>query len=269
MNNKQAVTFDKISFKYSKEDYVLKNLTLSFEQGKMTAIIGDNGSGKSTLLKIISGLLIPDSGKLSILETIVTDDNAEELIGGNVGLVFQNPDTQFVASVVRDDLAFGLENRNYKTKEINELITKEARVMDIEDLLDKDVTSLSGGQKQKVALAGIMILKPKILLLDEAVSMLDDKSRNEFYLTLKKMREDYTGLTIIDVTHDEKEVMLADKVLVLNKGNIVFEGTPKELFSNPKLCGSFNLSPFFYDELSYKLGVKIQNKEELKQWIKN
>lgn len=275
MNDRNAIELRNISISYNKnEKKIISNLSVSFEYGKTISIMGDNGSGKSTLLQIIAGLLIPNDGSIYIFNKEVDDENVEELINKNVGMVFQNPDAQFVANIVRDDIAFGLENQRINSKLMDELILKQAEELGIVDLLDKDINSLSGGQKQKVALADILIMHPKILLLDEAISMLDDKSKDDFYSCLSKIRNLHPELTIIEVTHDEKEAQLADEVIIMNNGKIIYQDKPDLLFENVELCNSLHVRPLFYKEIEYKLKQKgftinsIDSKEDLLTWLK-
>lgn len=275
MNSNNAIELKNISFSYDKNNKnVISNLSIGFEYGKTISIMGDNGSGKSTLLQIIAGLLIPDDGNIFVFNKEVNDDNVEELINKNIGMVFQNPDAQFVANIVKDDIAFGLENQRINPKEMDGLILKQAKELNIENLLEKDINSLSGGQKQKVALADILIMNPKIILLDEAVSMLDDKSKNDFYSCLNKIKVTRKDLTIIEVTHDEKEALLSDEVIIMKEGRIIYHNEPKTLFENVELCNSLHIKPLFYKEIEYKLKEKgldvglINTKEELLACLK-
>lgn len=275
MTNTIAIELRKIQFKYDrKEPFSLKDFSFAFERGKTYAILGDNGSGKSTLLKILDGLLAPDAGTFSVFGTAINDSNYEEILRSKIGMIFQNPNAQFVASLVRDDIAFGLENRCVDPKKMDGLIKNIAKKLNIEDLLNREISTLSGGQKQKVALADVLVLKPSILLLDEAMSMLDDQSKRDFLAVLKQIREEEKELTILDVTHEEAEAALADEVLVMKNGEIEFKGLPNEIFNNIELANKLGVRPRFSTELKAvlkSLGFKDLNfdsEEELLQCLK-
>lgn len=244
----EAIGTQKLSFFYTKEEgMILESLSLSIPKNSYTCIVGRNGTGKSTLLKIIAGLIIPTSGLLFINGTQVTDDNVDELIAKQVGIVFQNPDSQFVGSTVGEDIAFGLENDNIPFDKMQPLIDEMAKKLNLTDLLDREPTKLSGGQMQRVALASILIRNPSILLLDESTSMLDPLSKREMIEMFKELKEKFPELTIVSVTHETSEIEKADYVVALDHERLGFVGTPKELFSNVSLTENLGLTlPFDY-----------------------
>ncbi|MGM0218645.1 energy-coupling factor ABC transporter ATP-binding protein [Enterococcus sp. AZ126] len=220
-----------INFNYQPEDAspALKDVSFSIEQGEWIAIIGHNGSGKSTLAKTINGLLLPASGSISVGGKELNETNVWD-IRKMVGMVFQNPDNQFVGSTVEDDVAFGLENQG---------IPRDEMLMRVKDALEKvrmspfatrEPARLSGGQKQRVAIAGVVALRPDIIILDEATSMLDPEGREEVITTIKKIKEE-SNLTVISITHDIDEAANANRILVMKQGELVSEGTPEKIFS--------------------------------------
>ena len=266
----EAIGTKKLSFFYTKEEgMVLDSLSISIPKNSYCCIVGRNGTGKSTLLKIIAGLVIPTSGLLFINGTQVTDDNVDELIGKQVGIVFQNPDSQFVGATVEEDIAFGLENNRVSYKEMLEEVKTIAEKLNLTDLLKREPTKLSGGQMQRVALASILVGNPSILLLDESTSMLDPLSKIEMISMLKDLKKKFPNLTILSVTHETAEIEKADYVIALDHEKLGFTGSPNELFSNPNLVEELGLTlPFDYqlrNDLS-ELGIetsKFDNPEEL------
>lgn len=266
----EAIGTKKLSFFYTKEEgMVLDSLSISIPKNSYCCIVGRNGTGKSTLLKIIAGLVIPTSGLLFINGTQVTDDNVDELIGKQVGIVFQNPDSQFVGATVEEDIAFGLENNRVSYKEMLEEVKTIAEKLNLTDLLKREPTKLSGGQMQRVALASILVRNPSILLLDESTSMLDPLSKIEMISMLKDLKKKFPNLTILSVTHETAEIEKADYVIALDHEKLGFTGSPNELFSNHKLVEELGLTlPFDYqlrNDLS-ELGIetsKFDNPEEL------
>lgn len=266
----EAIGTKKLSFFYTKEEgMILDSLSISIPKNSYCCIVGRNGTGKSTLLKIIAGLVIPTSGLLFINGTQVTDDNVDELIGKQVGIVFQNPDSQFVGATVEEDIAFGLENNRVSYKEMLEEVKTIAEKLNLTDLLKREPTKLSGGQMQRVALASILVRNPSILLLDESTSMLDPLSKIEMISMLKDLKKKFPNLTILSVTHETAEIEKADYVIALDHEKLGFTGSPNELFSNPNLVEELGLTlPFDYqlrNDLS-ELGIetsKFDNPEEL------
>lgn len=234
----QAIKFDNVSFSYNDGAKVVDGLSLEVEKGEFVAVVGRNGSGKSTAAKLINGLLTPDEGKVYVngIDTSTTDDIFA--VRSTVGMVFQNPDNQMVATIVEDDVAFGPENLGVEREEIGRRIDFALGVTGIEKFRDKPSAELSGGQKQRVAIAGVLAVKPQILILDEATSMLDPLGRKEVNEVIRKLNKD--GMTVVTVTHYMEEAVDADRVIVFDGGKVAFSGTPKEVFSREKdleACG--------------------------------
>ncbi|MGE4378525.1 MAG: energy-coupling factor transporter ATPase [Candidatus Izemoplasmatales bacterium] len=212
-----------LTFSYNDKTNVLEDVNLSIEKGEWIAVLGHNGSGKSTLAKTLVGLLEPKNGEIIIDSKTLNEDNAYE-IRKKVGIVFQNPDNQFVGVTVRDDIAFGMENLCIPREEMLKNIDFYADKVNMLSFLDKEPANLSGGQKQRVAIAGILAMQSDIIIFDEATSMLDPFSREELIKYIKTLHKD--GLTIIMITHDINEALLADKILVMNQGKVfAFEET--------------------------------------------
>jgi energy-coupling factor transport system ATP-binding protein len=224
-----AVSVENISFKYPNEaNYAVKNVSFYVQRGEWLAIVGHNGSGKSTIAKLLNGLLRPESGVIKIFSTELNETTIWE-IRKRVGMVFQNPDNQFVGSTVQDDVAFGLENHGIPRDEMVERVNEAIRQVKMEEFSEQEPHHLSGGQKQRVAIAGIIALQPDIIILDEATSMLDPKGRNEVLETVRDLKKKQK-ITVISITHDLEEVVKADRVIVMNKGEVLTEGTPEEIF---------------------------------------
>ena len=224
----KAISFEDVSFAYE-ENFLFEHLNFEVEEGEFVAVLGQNGSGKSTLARLCDGLLTADKGKISVFGKPVEGkklyDSRKE-----VGIVFQNPDNQAVASIVEDDVAFGAENIALPRKEIKERIDFALNAVGIPDLREAMVSRLSGGQKQRVAIAGVLALKPKIMILDEATAMLDPRGRKEICDVVKKLHKE-EGITVLFVTHFMEEALLADRAIVMNQGKIVMNASPKEIFS--------------------------------------
>ena len=220
---------DGVSFSYDKKKDVVKNVTFSVEKGEYLAIIGHNGSGKSTLAKLLNALILSDSGEITVDGFSVRDKKSVFEIRKRVGVVFQNPDNQLVASIVEDDVAFGPENVGIARAEIGERIDFALKAVGMEKYRTCSPTRLSGGQKQRIAIAGVLALKPQILVLDESTAMLDPQGRKEVLSVVENLRKEQ-GTTIITITHYMEEVVRADKVLVMSDGEAVLYGTPKEIF---------------------------------------
>lgn len=224
---------ENVSFSYDKKNMAVKNVSLSVDEGEYVAIIGHNGSGKSTLARLFNALLIPDSGKITVDGFSSSDKNALFEIRRRVGVVFQNPDNQLVASIVEDDVAFGPENLGVKREEIGERIEYALKAVGMEKFRKSSPTRLSGGQKQRIAIAGVLALKPGILVLDESTAMLDPQGRKEILEVVRKLNAE-DRVTVIAITHYMEEVLHADKVFVVNDGGIAMQGTPAEIFRRAK-----------------------------------
>ena len=219
-----------LTFSYTEGNEVLSDLSFNIEKGDYVTIIGHNGSGKSTLARLLVGLLVPKRGDI-IIDGLKLDEENVYQIREKLGIVFQNPDNQFIGSTVKDDIAFGLENRLVKSEEMDEIINKYASIVGLEKFLDKEPTALSGGQKQRVAIAGVLAMKPDIIIFDEATSMLDPKGKKDIKDLMNKIHGD-GKYTIISITHDIEEVMQASDCIVLNKGKIYMHDKPVNIFKN-------------------------------------
>ncbi len=223
------LTVDNVSYSYDKKNRAVKNLTLSVEKGEYIAIIGHNGSGKSTLAKLLNGLIKPDSGTVTVDGFSSAEKKQLFEIRKRVGVVFQNPDNQLVASIVEDDVAFGPENLGVPRKEIGERIDFALSAVGMEKFRHSSPTRLSGGQKQRIAIAGVLALKPEILVLDESTAMLDPQGRKEVLDVVSKLNKEQ-GVTVISITHYMEETVSADRVIVMDKGETVMQGSPDEIF---------------------------------------
>lgn len=255
------IKLDNISYSYDNKNLALKNVSIDIEEKSRTVIVGHNGSGKSTIAKLICGLLSFKQGKLFLFGEEVNNKNID-FLRKDIGIVFQNPDNQFVGATVRDDIAFGLENKCVAQKEMDFIIEKYANKVGMIDFLDKEPSSLSGGQKQRVAIASILALGSKVVILDEATTMLDPKGKEEINNLISKIKEENPDLTIISITHNVDEVLNADKIIVMNKGEVFYSGDLKG-FLNLDLT-SINLKKPFIYEVSDKLcekGIDVGNFE--------
>ena len=265
------VEFKDVSFKYySSEEYIFEHLSFIIENNGMLAILGHNGSGKSTIAKLIVGLLTPTSGKILIDDEEVNDDTIDR-IRQKMGIIFQNPDNQFVGVTVKDDIAFGLENHQIPRKEMIEQIDKYAKLVDMQEYLEYNPENLSGGQKQRVAIAGILAMSPSIIILDEATSMLDPRGRkeiNELVRELKKQNnmtyklKNELNKTIITITHNLEEAVIADRVIVLNNGKIVLDGNPKNVLKEKSVLEASGLKLLDCLDLIDELKNKTYNNKE-------
>ncbi len=253
------LSMENVSFSYDKINNAVKNVSLVVEEGEYVAIIGHNGSGKSTLAKLFNGLCKPDEGKVTV-EGFSSDDKKSLFeIRKRVGVVFQNPDNQLVASIVEDDVAFGPENLGVKREEIGERIDFALSAVGMQAFKKSSPTRLSGGQKQRIAIAGVLAIKPKVLVLDESTAMLDPKGRKEVLSVVEKLNKEQ-GVTVINITHYMDEVVRADKVLVINDGKIALVGSPKEIFAKKDQLKSFGLElplPSIVAEKLIALGVNL------------
>lgn len=246
-----------LQFSYDEHQPVLKGLSLTVKEGEFLAVIGRNASGKSTLARLINGLISPLSGEITVLNIDARKKENLYEIRKNVGIVFQNPDNQMVASIVEDDVVFGPENLGIPREEIGERLEFSLKETGTAEFRESMASKLSGGQKQRVAIAGILAIKPKILILDESTSMLDPRGREEVMSVVKKLNRE-EKMTVITITHYMDEVVDCDRVAVLNDGVIVKTGTPKEIFSDEKLLEATGMEPPVSMKISLalnKLGV--------------
>lgn len=232
---KSIIDVKNLSFRYkeSQEYYDVKDITFHVKRGEWLSIVGHNGSGKSTTVRLIDGLLEAESGEIVIDGQRLTEENVWN-IRRQIGMVFQNPDNQFVGATVEDDVAFGLENQGLSRQEMKKRVEEALALVGMLDFKKREPARLSGGQKQRVAIAGVVALRPAILILDEATSMLDPEGRRELIETVKGIRKDY-DMTVISITHDLEEVAMSDRVLVMKKGSIESTSSPRELFSRNDL----------------------------------
>lgn len=215
----------------------LRNVSFSVEKGEFVALAGMNGSGKSTLAKLLNGLFTPSSGDVLIDGINTRDEERTFDVRRKAGMVFQNPDNQMVATIIEDDVAFGPENLGIPREEIIERVDWALDAVEMSEFRTRSASKLSGGQKQRVAIAGVLAMKPDILILDESTSMLDPEGRAEIMDVAKKLNA--SGITVISITHNMDEAAQADRVIVLRKGRLVLDGTPKEVFASPEVeaCG--------------------------------
>ena len=220
-----------LSYSYDKEQEALKNVSFSVKKGDFVTLIGHNGSGKSTLAKLLAFLMKPTSGEI-LLNGKPFNENDINDIRKTIGIVFQNPDNQFIGTTVEDDIAFGLENRRVPRDEMQQLVLEYAKKVGMDKYLKKEPSELSGGQKQRVAIAGILALNLKLIIFDESTSMLDPEGVEDIKRLIFEMKEKDPELTFISITHDIEEAYLSDYCIILNKGSIFKEGKPLEIFKN-------------------------------------
>lgn len=234
-NMENIIEVKNLSYRYDhkSEDYILKDVSFHVKQGEWLSIVGHNGSGKSTTVRLIDGLLEAESGDIIISGDKLTADNVWEK-RRQIGMVFQNPDNQFVGATVEDDVAFGLENQGMDYSMMVKRVHEALELVGMQDFKEREPARLSGGQKQRVAIAGVVALQPDIIILDEATSMLDPEGRLELIRTVKEIK-DKNHLTVISITHDLDEISLSDRVLVMKNGQVESTATPRELFSRPDL----------------------------------
>lgn len=249
---KSVIDVKNLSFRYkeSQEYYDVKDITFHVKRGEWLSIVGHNGSGKSTTVRLIDGLLEAESGEIAIDGQRLTEGNVWS-IRRQIGMVFQNPDNQFVGATVEDDVAFGLENQGLSRQEMKKRVEEALALVGMLDFKKREPARLSGGQKQRVAIAGVVALRPAILILDEATSMLDPEGRRELIETVKEIRKDY-DMTVISITHDLEEVAMSDRVLVMKKGSIESTSSPRELFSRNDL-DQIGLDDPFANQLKHSL----------------
>lgn len=253
MNTKDIVTLENISFYYDTEPekQVLHDVSLQVKHGEWLAIVGHNGSGKSTMAKIINGLLFVQSGNVTIAGYDMTEENIWD-IRRQVGMVFQNPDNQFVGATVQDDVAFGLENNGIAQVEMVERVAQALADVGMTGFETYEPIRLSGGQKQRVAIAGVVALRPQLIILDEATSMLDPEGRESVLATIKRLKEQH-DLTVISITHDLEEASLADRMIVMNKGEYMMEGHPSAIFKETEKLQAIGLDVPFVNQLQNDL----------------
>ncbi|HFI0047739.1 TPA: energy-coupling factor ABC transporter ATP-binding protein [Streptococcus suis] len=250
MNN--IIEVKNLTYKYNQEDnhYTLNDVSFHVKQGEWLSIIGHNGSGKSTTVRLIDGLLEAESGDIYIDGDVLTVDNVWDK-RRLIGMVFQNPDNQFVGATVEDDVAFGLENQGIPLEEMRTRVNEALELVGMADFKTREPARLSGGQKQRVAIAGVVALRPKIIILDEATSMLDPEGRLDLINIVREIKDRH-GMTVISITHDLDEVALSDRVIVMKQGQVESISSPGELFIREDLV-DLDLDKPFTTELATSL----------------
>lgn len=244
-----------------KEEKVLKDINIEIEKGSFTAVLGHNGSGKSTLAKHFNAILLPSGGKVYVKGMDTADENNIFNIRQSAGMVFQNPDNQMVAALVEDEVAFAPENLGVEPKEIRRRVDECLEIVNMTKYAQSSPSKLSGGQKQRVAIASVLAMNPEILILDEPTAMLDPKGRSEVIKTIKMLNEE-KDITVVLITHYMDEAAQSDRTVVIDDGEIVLDGTPKEVFKNVEKLKSLGLDVPQVTELAYelrKMGIEISD----------
>ncbi|HCZ1485398.1 TPA: energy-coupling factor transporter ATPase [Staphylococcus aureus] len=256
MEDKNSViVFKNVSFQYQSDaSFTLKDVSFSIPKGQWTSIVGHNGSGKSTIAKLMIGIEKVKSGEIFYNNQTITDDNFEKL-RKDIGIVFQNPDNQFVGSIVKYDVAFGLENHAVPYDEMHRRVGEALKQVDMLERADYEPNALSGGQKQRVAIASVLALNPSVIILDEATSMLDPDARQNLLDLVRKVKSEH-NITIISITHDLSEAMEADHVIVMNKGTVYKEGTAIEIFDHAEELTTIGLDLPFPIKINQMLGYQ-------------
>lgn len=248
-----VIVFKNVSFQYQSDaSFTLKDVSFNIPKGQWTSIVGHNGSGKSTIAKLIIGIEKVKSGEIFYNNQAITDDNFEKL-RKDIGIVFQNPDNQFVGSIVKYDVAFGLENHAVPHGEMHRRVSEALKQVDMLERADYEPNALSGGQKQRVAIASVLALNPSVIILDEATSMLDPDARQNLLDLVRKVKSEH-NITIISITHDLSEAMEADHVIVMNKGTVYKEGTAIEIFDHAEELTTIGLDLPFPIKINQMLG---------------
>ena len=261
----KSIEVSNLSFFYQDEKKILDNISFDINKGEYVAIVGPNGSGKSTLAKALVGLVEIKQGSITILGDKLSKKTLLS-IRRKVGMIFQNPDNQFIGATVEDDIAFGLENRLVDRKEIYKTVIEFSNKVGMSSYLDKEPSILSGGQKQRVAIASILSLSPEILIMDEATSMLDPKGRKEIRELVAEIQKANPDLTVISITHDVEEAANADRVLVLVDGKVIKFDKPEIVFNSSEELKKYHLAvPFFFEleEKLQKAGININKENDL------
>lgn len=276
----EILSFNHVVYSYKTEGDekipAVNGVSFSVKKGEWLSIVGHNGSGKSTMAKLICGLLLPDEGEIRFEKDVLTEENIWD-IRTQLGIVFQNPDNQFVGATVQDDVAFSLENIGVPPEEMVTQVQQALKQVDMEDYALHEPHHLSGGQKQRVAIAGAIAMKPKLLILDEATSMLDPQGRDELLRTIQQLNKEL-GVTVISITHDLEEASLADRILFMNKGQKYAEGKPADIFALDETLMEYGLDLPFAMKMSKLLkaegvalnGINITEEELVNDlWTSN
>ncbi|MGF3066834.1 energy-coupling factor ABC transporter ATP-binding protein [Facklamia sp. P12945] len=269
----EIIRIDSVSFQYpGAEKDAIKDISLSINKGEWVALIGPNGSGKSTLSKTINGLLVPYEGEIYVKGMKLQEETVWD-IRRSVGMVFQNPDNQFVGATVEDDVAFGLENNGVNREEMKVRVKEAVQQVRMLDFLKKEPARLSGGQKQRIAIAGVVALRPDIIIMDESTAMLDPLGRKEVVEVVREIKEKY-GLTVISITHDIDEASLADQIIVLKEGKVIYKDIPANIFSMGTSLIEMGLDLPFAEKLRLQLkekGMDVPDyyltEEEMAEWL--
>ena len=252
-----------LTYSYDGEKMAVDDVSFCVKKGDYVTVIGHNGSGKSTLAKLIAGLLEPKSGEI-VIDSLKLNESNINKIREKLGIVFQNPDNQFIGSTVKDDIAFGLENHQVPSEDMQAIIEEYAKRTGLENFLEKEPTALSGGQKQRVAIAGVLAMHPNIIIFDEATSMLDPKGKRDIKTLINELHKD-KDFTIISITHDIDEVLNSDDCIVMNKGKLFDHDTPEKIFADPERLRKIDLDiPFdlkIVEEFK-KCGIKLKSKKQ-------
>lgn len=253
------IKFDNVSFAYELEDEGIVNavndFSLEVSEGQFLAVLGHNGCGKSTVAKLINGILVPNKGKVTVEGMDTSDEEKTVDIRKTVGMVFQNPDNQIVATIVEDDVAFGPENLGVEPSEIRKAVDSALKAVGMYEFRKREPHRLSGGQKQRVAIAGVIAMNTKCIVMDEPTAMLDPQGRKEVMDTVMKLNREF-GITVILITHYMDEAVKADRVIVMDGGRIAMDGTPKEVFRNVERMKKLGLDVPQATELAYRLRKK-------------
>ena len=258
-----------LTFSYDKKVNVIDGVSFSVESGKYISIIGHNGSGKSTFAKLLIGLLEAKEGQIKAFGLEMNPKNVHE-IRRKIGIVFQNPDNQFVGATVRDDIAFGLENRCVPQSKMDDIINEFSKKVHMENYLDKEPENLSGGQKQRVAIAGILALSPEVIIFDEATSMLDPRGKREVRESIDELRKENPNLSILSITHDLEEAFSSDEVILLQEGKVIAYDKPENLLEKPEIFESTGLDLPFKNKLLNELkagGIELKNKDSIERIV--
>ncbi|HAY72900.1 MAG TPA: energy-coupling factor transporter ATPase [Ruminococcaceae bacterium] len=253
------IKFDNVSFAYELEDEgvvrAVNDFSLNVPEGQFLAVLGHNGCGKSTVAKLINGILVPNKGKVTVEGMDTSDESKTVDIRRTVGMVFQNPDNQIVATIVEDDVAFGPENLGVEPAEIRKAVDNALKAVGMYEFRKREPHRLSGGQKQRVAIAGVIAMNTKCIVMDEPTAMLDPQGRKEVMDTVMKLNKEF-GITVILITHYMDEAVKADRVVVMDGGRIALDGTPKEVFRNVERMKKLGLDVPQATELAYRLRKK-------------
>ena len=264
----KKIEIEHLSFSYDEQIKALDDVSFSIEEGSYTVIVGHNGSGKSTIAKLMIGLMEAQSGIIRVDGTVLKEESVYD-IRDKIGIVFQNPDNQFIGATVADDIAFGLENHQVPHDQMQAIIDEFAARVNMSKYLNSEPTKLSGGQKQRVAIAGVLAMRPQILIFDESTSMLDPQGKAEINALVKRIHEE-TGITIISITHDIEEMVSSDHVIVMKEGHVVMDGTPSEVLNNEEELVQMQLDiPFslkFVNEMK-KHGISLKREIRMEKVV--